>query len=84
MIIEARESLTRHTDEEISDYKENIKDRCFICGYVFKNSLQEYMVRGNCCTTCSVRISDYFRRTITKEECDLRLVERIAFLKNNQ
>ena len=73
-----------YTTEEKNEYKKNIKHRCFICGYAYKNDFQQYLVRGNCCTPCNVRIASYLKKTISRAECDLQLVERIAFFKNNQ
>lgn len=78
------EEICIYTTEEKNEYKKNIKHRCFICGYVYKNDLQQYLVRGNCCTPCNVRIASYLKKTISRAECDLQLVERIAFFKNNQ
>ena len=78
------DALTMYTPEEKNEYKKNIKHRCFICGYVYKNDLMQYLVRGNCCTPCNVRIASYLKKTISRAECDLQLVERIAFFKNNQ
>ena len=78
------EEICMYTTEEKNEYKKNIKHRCFICGYVYKNDLQQYLVRGNCCTPCNVRIASYLKKTISRAECDLQLVERIAFFKNNQ
>ena len=78
------EEICMYTTEEKNEYKKNIKHRCFICGYVYKNDLLQYLVRGNCCTPCNVRIASYLKKTISRAECDLQLVERIAFFKNNQ
>ena len=78
------EEICIYTTEEKNEYKKNIKHRCFICGYAYKNDLQQYLVRGNCCTPCNVRIASYLKKTISRAECDLQLVERIAFFKNNQ
>jgi len=74
----------KYTHKELSEYRKNIKDRCFICGYSYKNDFQQYLVRGNCCTPCNVRIASYLKKTISRAECDLMLEERIAFCKNNQ
>lgn len=74
----------KYTHEELSEYRKNIKDRCFICGYSYKNDFQQYLVRGNCCSPCSVRIADYLKRKITRKECDLMLSKRVLSLKNNQ
>lgn len=78
------EEICMYTTEEKNEYKKNIKHRCFICGYVYKNDLMQYLVRGNCCTPCNVRIASYLKKTISRAECDLMLEERIAFFKNNQ
>ncbi len=78
------DALTMYTKEEKNEYKKNIKHRCFICGFSYKNDFLQYLVRGNCCTPCNVRIANYLKKSIDRAECDLQLVERIAFLKNNQ
>ena len=78
------DALTIYTQEEKNEYKKNIKHRCFICGFSYKNDFLQYLVRGNCCTPCNVRIANYLKKSIDRAECDLQLVERIAFLKNNQ
>ena len=78
------ENGIRYTHKELSEYRKNIKDRCFICGYSYKNDFQQYLVRGNCCSPCSVRIADYLKRKITRRECDLILSKRILLLQNNQ
>ena len=75
------DALTMYTPEEKNEYKKNIKHRCFICGYAYKNNFLQYLVRGNCCTPCNVRIASYLKKTISRAECDLQLVERIKLLK---
>lgn len=78
------EEICMYTTEEKNEYKKNIKHRCFICGFSYKNDFLQYLARGNCCTPCNVRIASYLKKTISRAECDLQLVERIAFFKNNQ
>ncbi len=75
------DALTMYTPEEKNEYKKNIKHRCFICGYAYKNNFLQYLVRGNCCTPCNVRIASYLKKTISRAECELQLVERIKSLK---
>ena len=58
-------------EETISgDYKKYIKDRCFICGCKIKNSLKNYLVRGNCCDHCSGECQETVKRnqSLAKEE----------------
>lgn len=75
------DALTMYTKEEKNEYKNNIKHRCFICGYAYKNNFLQYLVRGNCCTPCNVRIANYLKKSIDRAECELQLVERIKLLK---
>lgn len=75
------DALTMYTKEEKNEYKKNIKHRCFICGFSYKNDFLQYLVRGNCCTPCNVRITNYLKKSIDRAECDLQLVERIKLLK---
>ena len=75
------DALTMYTPEEKNEYKKNIKHRCFICGFSYKNDFLQYLVRGNCCTPCNVRIANYLKKSIDRAECDLQLVERIKLLK---
>ena len=75
------DALTMYTQEEKNEYKKNIKHRCFICGFSYKNDFLQYLVRGNCCTPCNVRIANYLKKSIDRAECDLQLEERIKLLK---
>jgi len=78
------EEICMYTPEEKNEYKKNIKHRCFICGFSYKNDFLQYLVRGNCCMPCNVRIASYLKKTISRAECDLQLVERIAILKQKE
>lgn len=75
---EPDEEICMYTDEELNEYKKNIRNRCFICGHAYENDFKQYLVRGNCCTPCNVRIANYLRKNITRAECDLELSERIS------
>lgn len=51
-----KDQIASCTPKELMAFKANVKNICFVCGEKFRNSLDWYFVRGNCCLKCSVEV----------------------------